>query len=375
MTEISAATAQNEVRAYVENGIGFLELNRPQALNALSLGMIRALTAALSDWRDAPEVKAVVIYSPHPRAFCAGGDVRAMREAGVRGDTAALDAFFTEEYALNHLIFSYPKPYIALMHGVVMGGGMGISQAAKHTGGLRVVTDSTKMAMPETRIGLFPDVGMSWFLARLAGELGPYLAVTGATLDAGSALAAGLADVYMPDAAMPVLIDILQQEELHDGAAVTACVAAQAAKYAAPAAQAFEAVRTAIDSCFAKHDVAAIEAALEAMRGDAQYGAWAAHTLESMEGLSPLSMAVALELVERARGATMADCLRRDLGLTRTTFAFGDVIEGVRARIVDKDNAPQWRFKTTADVTQADVARMFESPWAPDAHPLAALKD
>ncbi|KGW41436.1 enoyl-CoA hydratase/isomerase family protein [Burkholderia pseudomallei MSHR1000] len=221
-----------DVRAHVANRIGFLELNRPQALNALSTDMIRALHRALDAWRDDADVLAVVIHSPHPRAFCAGGDVRFFHDAHRRGDQASIDTFFIEEYALNHAIFTYPKPYIALMHGVVMGGGMGISQAARRTGGLRVVTDSTKMAMPETRIGLFPDVGMSWFLARTPGALGRYLAVTGATLDAASALYAGLADAYLPDAALPALLDALRTERLDDGAAVTARVAAEAARHA-----------------------------------------------------------------------------------------------------------------------------------------------
>lgn len=134
-------SAEPDVRAYVANRVGFLELNRPKALNALSVGMIRTMHAALDAWRDDAEVLAVVVYSPHERAFCAGGDVRFFHDAWKRGDRDAVDTFFIEEYALNHAIFTYPKPYIALMHGVVMGGGMGISQAARHTGGLRVVTD------------------------------------------------------------------------------------------------------------------------------------------------------------------------------------------------------------------------------------------
>lgn len=369
-----------DVRAHVANRIGFLELNRPQALNALSTDMIRALHRALDAWRDDADVLAVVIHSPHPRAFCAGGDVRFFRDAHRRGDQASIDTFFIEEYALNHAIFTYPKPYIALMHGVVMGGGMGISQAARRTGGLRVVTDSTKMAMPETRIGLFPDVGMSWFLARTPGALGRYLAVTGATLDAASALYAGLADAYLPDAALPALLDALRTERLDDGAAVTARVAAEAARHAstpAPDGSALACARASIDRHFAQPDVAAIAASLDAERDDAVRAAWADKARDAMRGgaLSPLSMAVSLEVVERARGATMADCLRRDLDLTRSTFARGDVIEGVRAVIVDKDHAPKWRYPAIADVTAQAVAAMLESPWRAHEHPLRKLRD
>ncbi|KVQ08255.1 3-hydroxyisobutyryl-CoA hydrolase [Burkholderia ubonensis] len=376
---IPVASDQPDVRAYVANRIGFLELNRPKALNALSVGMIRTLHAALDTWRDDPEVVAVVVYSPHARAFCAGGDVRFFHDAWQRGDRDAVDTFFIDEYSLNHAIFTYPKPYIALMHGVVMGGGMGISQAARHTGGLRVVTDSTKMAMPETRIGLFPDVGMSWFLARTPGAIGRYLAVTGATLDAAGALYAQLADVYVPDAALPALLDALRHERFDSGAQAVECVAAAAAAHKVvptPDTSALADARAGIDRHFAQPDLVATLASLDAEQDCAVVEGWvekAAHAMRSQ--LSPLSMAVSLEVVERARGATMADCLRRDLDLTRSTFARGDVIEGVRALIVDKDQQPDWRFKSIADVDRADVLAMFDSPWTPDTHPLRNLRD
>ncbi|KVP41136.1 enoyl-CoA hydratase/isomerase family protein [Burkholderia ubonensis] len=376
---IPVASDQPDVCAYVANRIGFLELNRPKALNALSVGMIRTLHAALDTWRDDPEVVAVVVYSPHARAFCAGGDVRFFHDAWQRGDREAVDTFFIDEYSLNHAIFTYPKPYIALMHGVVMGGGMGISQAARHTGGLRVVTDSTKMAMPETRIGLFPDVGMSWFLARTPGAIGRYLAVTGATLDAAGALYARLADVYVPDAALPALLDALRHERFDSGAQAVECVAAAAAAHKVvptPDTSALADARAGIDRHFAQPDLVATLASLDAEQDCAAVDGWvekAAHAMRSQ--LSPLSMAVSLEVVERARGATMADCLRRDLDLTRSTFARGDVIEGVRALIVDKDQQPDWRFKSIADVDRADVLAMFDSPWTPHTHPLRNLRD
>ncbi|WP_261539251.1 enoyl-CoA hydratase/isomerase family protein [Burkholderia multivorans] len=376
---VSPESAQPDVRAYVANRIGFLELNRPKALNALSVGMIRTMQQALDAWRDDPDVVAVVVHSPHPRAFCAGGDVRFFHEAWQRGDRDAVDTFFIEEYTLNHAIFTYPKPYIALMHGVVMGGGMGISQAARHTGGLRVVTDSTKMAMPETRIGLFPDVGMSWFLARTPGMIGRYLAVTGATLDAAGALAAQLADVYVPDAALPALIDALKGTRFDDGAQAVACVADAAAAHKVvptPDTSALADARAGIDRHFAQPDIGAIVASLEAEQDCDAVDGWVEKATHAMRSeLSPLSMAVSLEVVDRARGATMAECLRRDLDLTRSTFARGDVIEGVRALIVDKDHQPAWRFESIADVDRADVLAMFDSPWTPDTHPLRHLKD
>jgi enoyl-CoA hydratase/carnithine racemase len=376
MPEPSPTVARDELRTFVENRIGFVELNRPQALNALSPSMIRSMHAALDAWRGDADVLAVVVYSPHSRAFCAGGDVRYCYEVSQQGDVAARDRFFIEEYALDHTIFTYPKPYIALMPGIVMGGGMGISLGAHRTGGLRVVTNSTQMAMPETRIGLFPDVGASWFLARTPGAIGRYLAVTGATIRAADALYAGLADVCIEDAALPVILERLRREPFTEGASVVDCVkrTADAARCeaGAEAGSSLAATRAWIDRHFGQREVAQIRASLEGERED-RAREWAEETIAVMRERSPLSMAVSLEVVARAEGA-MADCLRRDLDLTCSMFEHGDVIEGVRARIIEKDNRPRWRIACIEDVTGTDVARMFVSPWAPEDHPLRHLR-
>ena len=375
---ISASPAvSDEIATYVANRIGFIELERPKALNALTTGMIRAMHAALDQWRENPDVLAVVVRSQHPRAFCAGGDIRFLYESAQRGEHEARDVFFTEEYSLNHAIFTYPKPYIALMNGVVMGGGMGISQGAHRTGGLRVVTDSTKMAMPETRIGLFPDVGASWFLARTPGAIGRYLAVTGETIGAADALYAGLADVYLEDAALPALVDTLRSELFERGADVVACIEREAlAHHVAPQPEAspLATARGLIDRHFALPDVARILASLERERESAGDAAeWAEQTIAVLRERSPLSMAISLEVVTRAE-SSMADVLRSDLDLTRSCFETGDTIEGIRARIIDKDNAPRWRFARIEDVSATDVDKMFESPWPADQHPLRDLR-
>ncbi|MCX4164525.1 MULTISPECIES: enoyl-CoA hydratase/isomerase family protein [Paraburkholderia] len=375
MSSAAPVTPSDEISAYVANRIGFIELERPKALNALSTGMIRAIRGALERWRDDREVLAVVVRSQHARAFCAGGDIRFLYDAAQRGERAALDTFFTEEYQLNHAIFSYPKPYIALMNGVVMGGGMGISQGAYRTGGLRVVTNSTKMAMPETRIGLFPDVGVGWFLARTPGALGRYLAVTGETIGPADALYAGLADAYIDDAALPALIDTLKSESFERGADVTVCVMRETASHKvvpAPDTSTLADARALIDRHFAKPDVADILASLEA-EPECEGAEWAEQTVGVLRERSPLSVAVSLEMVVRSEG-TMADCLRRDLDLTRSTFEQGDVMEGIRARIIDKDNRPQWRIARIEDVSAVDVERMFESPWSAADHPLRDLQ-
>ncbi|PTB17621.1 3-hydroxyisobutyryl-CoA hydrolase [Trinickia symbiotica] len=374
-TPPSGGIACDTLQTRVVNRIGFIELNRPRALNALSLPMIRAMRTALDSWRDDASVLAVVVHSPHARAFCSGGDLRALYEAALRGDVAARDSFFIEEYLLDHAIFTFPKPYVALMNGIVMGGGMGISLGAHRTGGLRVVTGSTRMAMPETRIGFFPDVGATWFLARTPGAIGPYLAVTGVTIDAADALYAGLADVRIDEAALPDLLDRLRDEPFFDGASVVDSVrrVAESAPRGAGsrASSSLAASRVWIDRHFGQRDIAHIFASLEGEREDGARE-WAAETLAVMRERSPLSMAVSLEVVARAEGS-MAECLRRDLDLTRSTFECGDAVEGVRARIIDKDNRPRWRIARIEDVTRSEVERMFVSPWSAGEHPLRRL--
>ncbi|MEM5400890.1 MULTISPECIES: enoyl-CoA hydratase/isomerase family protein [Paraburkholderia] len=374
----TAADADSHVLTRVANRIGFIELERPQALNALTTAMVRTMHAALDRWRDDPGVLAVIVRTRHPRAFCAGGDIRFLYESYRAGEQAALDTFFADEYRLNHAIFTFPKPYIAMLNGVVMGGGMGISQGAHRTGGLRLVGPTTRMAMPETRIGLFPDVGMGWFLARTPGAIGRYLAVTGETLDQASAVYAGLADASLDESAWPSLLDALESEPFASGAEVVARI--RQAALPAPGLRrlaegsSLAAVRGWIDQHFSLADVPAMLASLEAARhaGAGDQAQWAGQMVDVLRERSPLSMAVSLEVVSRAEG-TMADCLRRDLDLTRSSFAIGDVMEGIRARIIDKDNHPHWRFANSEDVRREDVERMFESPWSLMEHPLREL--
>jgi enoyl-CoA hydratase/carnithine racemase len=369
----SVWASRAEIHSHLENGIGFIALNRPKALNALSTGMVRAIKVALDRWRDDPEVLAVVIYSPHARAFCAGGDIRFLYDAHQRGDAAAIDAFFTDEYRLNHTIFYYPKPYIALMNGVVMGGGMGISQGAAQTGGLRIVTAGARLAMPETKIGLFPDVGASWFLARTPAYLGTYLGVSGNMIQAADALHAGLADLSVPEAAWAAMFDSLSTTPFAAGAEVVAHLkataeAANQGQVQAPSMLAEHGA--AIAQHFALDSMAAIVASLESSAD-----AWAAEVLADLRARSPLSMAVSLELIRRAATLSMADCLRTDLDLVRSSFASGDIVEGIRAVIVDKDHAPQWQPAHIHHVSAAAVAEMFVSAWPAQHHPLAALQD
>lgn len=378
--QLPAADADSDTHVLVRvvNGIGYLELERPQALNALTTAMVRTMRAALERWRNDAAVLAVIVRTRHARAFCAGGDIRFLYESSRAGDQAALDTFFTDEYRLNHAIATYPKPYIAFLNGVVMGGGMGISQGAYRTGGLRIVGASARMAMPETRIGLFPDVGMGWYLARTQGALGRYLAVTGETVDAAGALYAGLADVSLDEAAWPDLFAALEREPFASGAQIVERIRAavrpadETQRHAD--ASALAGARAWIDRHFSLDDVSAILASLEAAQraGQGAEAEWAGQAVGVLRERSPLSMAVSLEVVSRAEG-TISDCLRRDLDLTRSSFATGDVMEGIRARIIDKDNRPHWRIARIEDVRREDVEVMFASPWSATEHPLRGL--
>jgi enoyl-CoA hydratase/carnithine racemase len=356
------------VKTAIANRTGIITLDRPRTLNSLSLEMIRALTDVLLAWRDDAGIDAVVLRSSTDKALCAGGDIRYFYDVGTlptTGGSASLEDFFTEEYRLNHLIHFYPKLYVALMDGVVMGGGLGISEAGPDTG-LRVVTDGTKMAMPEVNIGLFPDVGGSYFLARAPGKLGHYLGLTGLNIRAADALYAGLADTFVPQAQMAALIRLI---ETTPGAELRAAITQFAAPFAGDAGQAMlQTERASIDRHFG---AATIEAIMESLAADP--GVFAQKALAAMQKRSPLLLRVTLELLRRGATMDLADCLRLERILVRRNFEHGEVLEGIRALVIDKDNTPKWNPPTLAEVTDAMVAQFFASPWPDRAHPLRDL--
>jgi len=359
----------NGVIAEKRRNIGVVTLNRAQALNALSLAMIRDVTAALLAWRDDPEVVAVVLRGATQEgkgvAFCAGGDIRFFHQAALAGDPR-LEDFFTEEYTLNHLIHRYPKPTVALMDGIVMGGGMGLSQGAA----IRIVTERARLAMPETNIGLFPDVGGGYFLSRCEGHVGEYLALTGQHIGAGDAIALRLADFFLPSAELASLVESLADQPMDSGAQVRAAVIARTQPV--PAA-ALSDQRAAIDTHFAAADVPAI---VRSLANDAS--PWAEATRAMLAKRSPLMMAVTLEQLRRARTMTLAEDLRMERDLVRHCFhlrpgAAGETVEGIRALAIDKDQAPRWHPARIEDVSREAVEAFFDSPWPPHAHPLRTL--
>lgn len=358
------------VHISTENQIGCITLDRPKALNSLSLQMIRSITETLLAWRADAGIRAVLIRSSSEKAFCAGGDIRFFYDVGTatpRGGSALLEDFFTEEYALNHLIHHYPKPYLALMDGVVMGGGMGVAQAGPASR-LRIVTERTKMAMPEVNIGLFPDVGGGYFLSRCPGQLGTYLGLTGEIITAADALHAGLADIFVPSAQLPLLTAQLLAGDHIDVRAAVRDFAAGFSAAIGPDASPLATNRAAIDRHFAQDTVPAIIQSLAL--DDSPF---AQKTLAVMQKRSPLMMCVTLEHIRRSAALSVADCLRMERSMVRHCFEHGEVMEGVRALVVDKDNAPQWNPATLADVTPDMIAGFFAPVWPPHAHPLRSL--
>jgi len=328
-----------------EGALGLVTLNRPKALNAISLDMVRRLARQLDDWAEDDSVGAVLIRGAGGRAFAAGGDIQRLYDAMSDPADDYPVAFFAEEYALNRQIKRYPKPYVALYNGIVMGGGVGVSAH----GSIRIATDKTVFAMPETGIGFFPDVGGTYFLPRLARGLGAYMALTGGRLDGADCVAEGLADAYLPVERTDALIAALAGGG--DAAAAVASVSE------APPAGALVAVREAIAACFAQASLGDLVAALEA-HGDE----WAGKQLAAIRSKSPLSQTVAWEQMRRGATLDFDDCLVLEYRLALAACAAGDFREGVRALIVDKDNQPKWRHARLEDVPPGDTQKLFEAP-------------
>lgn len=343
----------NEILFDRHGALAEATLNRPGALNALTLGMIRRLGPRLKDWAEDASVAAVLIKGAGDRAFCAGGDLRAFWDSRD-GDRRPAGDFFREEYRLNRQIFRFPKPYIAIIDGIVMGGGVGLSAHGRY----RVATERTRFAMPETGIGLFPDVGGSYFLPRLAGELGLYLGLTGRRLDAADCLYSGIATHYVKAAALPALDVALSGALGVDSAdAVVADILDRAASDPGPSALAAD--REAIDRCFAQESVEAILAALEAEGSD-----WAARTLQRLRACSPTSLKLTFRQIRAGADLNFDAAMVMEFRLSQACLAGHDFLEGVRAVVIDKDMEPEWDPATLAGVDEAMVAACFEAqPW------------
>ncbi len=335
--------------------LGLVTLNRPKAMNALTHAMALALEARLKTWAEDPAIRAVAITGAGERAFCAGGDIRALYEAGLvdgRVDGRATFGFYADEYRMNALIKRYPKPYVAFIDGVTMGGGVGVSIH----GFRRVAGDATVFAMPETGIGLFPDVGGTWFLPRLPGETGMWLALTGARLGPADAVTAGLCDLDIPAHRHGQAIDALAEADYGatDEDAMTAVDWALNAFAREPEGGRLAALRPAIDRLFAGDSVEAILAALEADGSD-----WAREQRAAILAKSPTSTRIAFRQIREGARLDFAGCMALEYRLARYCMSHPDFYEGVRALLIDKDNAPRWSPATLAEADAAHVAEAF----------------
>jgi len=319
---------------------GWLTLNRPAALNALDLEMIAQLSQALEAWRFDPGIHLIVIEGAGGRAFCAGGDVRAVRAHALAGRSDLIEAFFAGEYALNRTIATYPKPYVALIDGICLGGGIGVSVH----GSARVVSEHAAMAMPETAIALFPDVGTSFVLPRLPGALGTWLALTGTRLLGADCVHAGLATHYVPREGFAGLADALAEDGI-------AALPPRAAPL--PPAR-FAAERAEIDAIFSADSMGEILARLAA-----SHSAFAATTRAALAAASPSSLVWSLALLRAGARRSLAECLAAELAATRVVTLHHDFIEGVRAMVVDKDRKPAWSPASIEAVDPATIAAVL----------------
>jgi enoyl-CoA hydratase len=346
----------DDILVRVEGHAGFISLNRPSALNALTLPMVHAMTQALLAWRDDDAVKCVVIDHADGRGFCAGGDIAFLRNSAINDGGQAGRKFFHDEYQLNHLLFTYPKPVVAFMDGITMGGGVGISQPAR----FRVATENTKFAMPETGIGLFPDVGGGWYLSRLEGRVGQFLALTGSRVAGSGCLALGLATHYVPRRALAEAKMRIASEEVEriDGILGAMSETPPASKIVDTLVQ--------INRHFASN---AFEDILASLDGDES--PWAMKELATLRTKSPQTCKVALrQLAESARLTDFADNMAMEYRIASRVIVRPDFAEGVRAVIIDKDNAPKWDPATPEGVTDALVDAIFaplpaQEEWKP----------
>jgi enoyl-CoA hydratase len=344
----------DDVLISVEGGVGRLRLNRPKAIHALTAAMDHAMTEALLAWRDDPEVKAVIIDHSEGRGFCSGGDIAFLRNSALNDNGVSGRTFFYEEYQLNHLLFTYPKPVVAFMDGITMGGGVGISQPARY----RVATENTRFAMPETGIGLFPDVGGGWYLARLPGRMGQFLALTGARLDGAECLWTGLATHYVP-------ADQLDEAKARIAAGHEIAHVLSALSVTPPEAR-IVANASAIARHFASDGFETIIASLEADDGE-----WAARELATLRTKSPQACKVSLrQLAESGKLDDFADNMALEYRIASRVLTRPDFAEGVRALIVDKTNDPQWNPATPEAVGDDLIDAIFaplpaDEEWKP----------
>ena len=338
--------ASSEILFDFSEGIAEVTLNRPRSLNALTLEMVRQLDPQLSLWQEDSRVRAVLVRGGGGKAFCAGGDIQKLYEDST-GATIRRD-FFREEYRLNRRIHNFAKPYIAIMNGITMGGGVGLSVHAK----VRIATENTLFAMPETGIGLFPDVGGSWFLPRLPGEIGMYLALTGARLNGADCIYSRICDYFIPSDGHNKLLSILRKGEPISDTLMLLC--------RVPAASSLALHREAIDRCFSGNSVEEILQNLSGVGSD-----WAGEQISLISSKSPTSLKISFQQLRRGKRLDFDSCMKMEYRLSQHVMAGHDFFEGVRSVVVDRDNTPKWSPSSLFELSESDVEKYFD-PLAED---------
>ena len=341
---LNPSSNADPVLVYKEGRVGRIRLNRPKAINSLTLEMVRLIAKALDAFERDPAVECILLDGEGTRGFCAGGDIRAIHASGRHQDGEA-ERFWREEYVLNARIAAFSKPYVAIMDGITMGGGIGLAAHGSH----RVVTERSRIAMPEVGIGFVPDVGGTWLLSRAPGELGTYLGLTGEIISGGDAVRVGLADVVVPSERLPAMADALsslgKEAASDDVRGVLQWYSRQADD------ETLWQHRPVIDICFAHDDVESIIASLEVATEE-----FAQKTLAALRAKSPTSLKVALRLLRLARQSSLEDCLLREFRAAARCLREHDFYEGVRAAVIDKDRNPRWNPDTIGAVSDANVA-------------------
>lgn len=374
-------SALNEVVLYQEltaqNGkkIGVATLNSEKSLNALSLPMVESLLPKLQSWQADPTISLVILDGSGDKAFCAGGDIRDLYKAMLDkpGEYAPyVEEFFTKEYALDYLIHTFGKPVLVWGNGIVMGGGLGLMAGASH----KVVTATSRIAMPEMAIGLYPDVGASWFLNRMPAGCGVFLGLTGASINAADAKFIGLADHFVLHERKAALIDKLTSINWGDTIALNHQKLSDAlrseedqCRTQMPLSQ-IRPHQSEIEALSGLTELETVIAAINAMQGEDK---WLQKAKDSLAYGSPITAHIVFELLKLGQSKILADSFRLELGLSVQCGKLGEFTEGVRALLMDKDLQPKWQYNTVADVPQAVIAELFRSPWQPEQHPLRHL--
>lgn len=360
-----------EVIAEIKNQVGWITLNRPKALNALSYEMVSQIERILLEWKYDKDVALICLEGAGEKAFCAGGDIRTLYDRRDQGLEEFASSYFQTEYRMDHMIYHYPKPILAWMDGYVMGGGVGISYGASH----RIITERTRWAMPEMTIGFFPDVGASYFLNQMPRAYGRYLALTADTITAADVLLIGAADYYIPQAKLAKLKDEIEHADWLSSHPKTLLeTILQRYNEACHDASNLKQIETQIQKHFS---LDTIEEILNSLRHSAEHNDdhWAANKWKSLQEKSPTSLKVALEQVNRAQHLSLAQCFQMEWNLALNFMKNHDFHEGVRALLVDKDRQPRWKPATLSEVTEELVSSYFNDPCGAEKHPLKDLKN